>query len=320
MKLLKAKPKHTRWHLSETRQTWTINQWKASEPFVSLCTRLFFFKEKESIYIYRAAHNRIDDLFRSGPVTLISPWIAWKCGEMNNTRIWNGWRINKELYSVGFEGNRAGGVSVINIFTWWRKRTRRGFVRGRRNSLECVVGEMGEGKMQIQGQSELTKTDRTRSLWKVPVFRRPSSGSLRHHSDGRHGCLIDLDADLMLIQQLVGLGGGWCAFVLNAIGSCGDRDGCYRMVVIARHGRPPRSRMARRHCNISNQMWGSRLLPAPSNSSSFLTIAHFSPPPPYPFQIDIIAEENKEGVDSLCLHRTRCIRYIYKVKSYLIYT
>lgn len=59
--------------------------------------------------------------------------------------------------------------------------------------------------------------------------------------DSGDGLLIDLDADLMLIEELVGLGG--CAAVATVVGAGGDRGRGYS-VPVTRQWRPPRrSRM-----------------------------------------------------------------------------
>lgn len=59
--------------------------------------------------------------------------------------------------------------------------------------------------------------------------------------DSGDGLLIDLDADLMLIEELVGLGG--CAAVATVVGAGGNRGRGYS-VPVTRQWRPPRrSRM-----------------------------------------------------------------------------
>ena len=86
--------------------------------------------------------------------------------------------------------------------------------------------------------------------WRIAVTLLPLSlrspflfvpEKCRFDLDSGDGLLIDFDADLMLIEELVRLGG--CAAIAALVGAGGDRGGGYT-VPVARQRRPPRrSRM-----------------------------------------------------------------------------
>ncbi len=102
------------------------------------------------------------------------------------------------------------------------------------------------------------------------VFQRRAAKGRYRHSDSRHG-LIDLNADLMLIEQLVALAGRSRAHILNVIGTRGDRHRRHWMVVIARHGRPPWPCMSRRHCNIKRVLYYAIFIHLPKRIENTMT-------------------------------------------------